>query len=231
MKTHQISWNQFTIGLNKNLGQEYPIKPITNIMLLRLVVPLISHCISSITIGKLYLISSMNIIKPRVRLQLSIQVDWYLKSYNLEPGKHRVRVSLMPQIYSSILEPNTDSIQTRIDCIPKLQEQFEVHINFSPIIYTDNWLDEYNQLFETLSQNKIDVKCECIFLTYNQIQFNNNSQIVNDLCWKPDIQETKNSHYADNNIRYRHDLKNQMISDFCKVYSQYFKRSNIRYIF
>ena len=154
-----------------------------------------------------------------------------LSQYNLEPNKHRVRVSLMPQVYSSILEPHTDSIQTRIDSIPKLQEQFEVHINFSPIIYTDNWLDEYRKLFEDLVKNKIDVKCECIFLTYNEIQFKNNSQIVNDLCWNPSIQETKNSQYADNNIRYKWQLKNQMISDFCRVYSEYFSRSNIRYIF
>lgn len=152
-------------------------------------------------------------------------------SYDLDSKKHRVRVSLMPQTYSDILEPGTDSINARIDSIPRLQEQFEVHINFSPIIYTDGWLDEYQKLFERLYVNHIDVKCECIFLTYNEIQFKNNSQIVNDLCWKPEIQENKDSQYASGNIRYKWQLKNQMISDFCELYSRYFKRSNIRYIF
>ena len=151
--------------------------------------------------------------------------------YDLTPGKHRIRVSLMPQKYSDILEPNTDKISTRIKSIPYLQQFVEVHINFSPIIYTENWLEEYKKLFIEIKAAGIDTKCECIFLTYNNIQHERNSPMVNDLCWKPDIQEKKDSQYAPDNIRYKWYLKRKMMEDFTNLYSQYFNPSGIRYIF
>jgi spore photoproduct lyase len=151
--------------------------------------------------------------------------------HHLRTGKHRIRVSLMPQIYSNILEPGTDKISDRIDCIPKLQEHMEVHINFSPIIYTDGWLDEYRKLFEELKSKGIDVKCECIFLTYNNIQHERNDPKVDELLWRPDIQECKDSQYAPDNIRYMHKLKSNMVKQFTKLYMEYFSPLNIRYIF
>lgn len=154
-----------------------------------------------------------------------------LDDYTLVPGKHRIRVSLMPQKYADVLEPNTDSISDRIAVIPKLQEKMEVHINFSPIIYHEGWIDEYKNLFETLKTAGIDVPCECIFLTYNNTSYQNASDEVNKLCWKPEIQESKNSQYAENNIRYKYQLKAKMITEFIELYSQYFDTKNIRYIF
>jgi len=151
--------------------------------------------------------------------------------YNLDAGKHRIRVSLMPQKYSDILEPGTDKIIDRIQAIPRLQEFMEVHINFSPIIYTDGWLDEYRNLFEELKNSGINVPCECIFLTYNETSYKNASDEVNALCWRPDIQEAKDSQYAPDNIRYNHKLKLQMVKDFVSLYSEYFNPKNIRYIF
>ncbi len=151
--------------------------------------------------------------------------------YELFPEKHRIRVSLMPQKYSDVLEPNTDKISTRIKSIPYLQQFMEVHINFSPIIYADDWLKQYDELFQEIKDNKIETKCECIFLTYNNIQHERNAPMVNDLCWKPDIQEKKDSQYAPDNIRYKWQLKRQMIQDFTNLYSKYFDPIGIRYIF
>lgn len=151
--------------------------------------------------------------------------------YNLVKDKHRIRVSLMPQKYSTVLEPGTDKIADRIAEIPKLQKVMEVHINFSPIIYTDGWLDEYRKLFEELKAAGIDVKCECIFLTHNKFQHERNSEPVRDLLWRPDIQEAKDSEYAPDNIRYEWKLKKQMIKDFTNLYSEFFNPQNIRYIF
>lgn len=153
------------------------------------------------------------------------------EAYNLHPNKHRIRVSLMPQVYSDILEPNTDLIHDRILCIPKLQEKLEVHINFSPIIYTEGWLEEYRKLFKQLKSQNIDLKCECIFLTYNKVQQERNTDGVNQLLWRPDIQESKDSQYAPDNIRYQWKIKNTMVEQFKKLYSEYFHPSNIRYIF
>lgn len=151
--------------------------------------------------------------------------------YTLVKEKNRIRVSLMPQKYSSILEPNTDLIEDRINCIPELQKHLEVHINFSPIVYEEGWLEEYENLFKDLKEKNIDVPCECIFLTYNNTSYINNSEEVNNLCWKPDMQEAKNSQYADNNIRYKYQIKAKMIQDFKNLYSKYFNINNIRYIF
>jgi len=151
--------------------------------------------------------------------------------YPVNPDKHRIRVSLMPQKYSDILEPNTDKIEDRIACIKPLQEHMEVHINFSPIIYTEGWLKEYHKLFELLHNKGIDLKCECIFLTYNIIQEMRNSPAVNSLCRRPEFQEFKDSEYAPDNIRYKSYLKSSMVKVFTQLYSQFFDPKNIRYIF
>lgn len=152
--------------------------------------------------------------------------------YELHPSKHRIRVSLMPQKYSDILEPGTDKISQRIWSITRLMKHLEVHINFSPIIYTDGWLDEYRKLFEEIRSFGLkNIKCECIFLTYNVIQHERNSPVIDQMLWQPDIQEAKDSQYAPDNIRYEHTLKRKMVKDFTTLYSEYFDPNNIRYIF
>jgi spore photoproduct lyase len=151
--------------------------------------------------------------------------------YILNKDRHRIRVSLMPQIYSDVLEPNTDTIEERIWSIPRLQEYMEVHINFSPIIYADGWLEEYRKLFQQIKAVGVDVKCECIFLTHNVHQHERNTQPVRDLIWRPDIQESKDSQYAPDNIRYQWKLKKEMINQFTNLYSEFFDPSNIRYVF
>jgi spore photoproduct lyase len=151
--------------------------------------------------------------------------------YEIDENKHRLRVSLMPQKYSDVLEPGTDKISTRIKSIPYIKQFMEVHINFSPIIYTDGWLDEYRKLFQDIKSEGIDVKCECIFLTHNKFQHERNSESVKELLWQPDIQESKNSQYAADNIRYKWQLKNDMVKEFKNLYSEFFDVTNIRYIF
>lgn len=154
-----------------------------------------------------------------------------VSNYNLADNAHRIRVSLMPQKYSDVLEPGTDLISDRIQSIPKLQKHMEVHINFSPIIYTDGWLEEYDKLFKELHATGVDVKAECIFLTHNLHQHERNSDEVKQLLWRPDIQEAKDSQYAPDNIRYKWQLKKQMVEQFTELYSKYFSPENIRYIF
>ena len=151
--------------------------------------------------------------------------------YTLDKDKHRIRVSLMPQKYSDVLEPNTDSISDRIQSIPRLQEYMEVHINYSPIIYEKGWLDEYRKLFQEVKDVGIDVKCECIFLTHNIHQHARNSEQVQELLWKPEMQEAKDSTYAADNIRYKWQMKKDMIYRFKSLYFEFFDLSNIRYIF
>lgn len=149
------------------------------------------------------------------------------------PEKNRIRVSLMPQWMSDILEPGTDKIADRIAAIPKLMEKFEVQINYSPIIVCDGWVKDYAKLLKQVSDAGINVPCECIFLTYSEIQKNRNSDEVNKLCYNVLIQENKTPKYynGDKVLRYDRDNKPVFIEKFKEMYKKYWKEETIRYIF
>lgn len=155
-----------------------------------------------------------------------------LDQYVINSRKHRIRISLMPQIYSSILEPGTDKIERRLDTINYLQSMgYEVHLNFSPVIVVDGWQKQYIQLFELLDKWNIDLSCEVIFLTYNQKQADaQHNIVVKSLLNKPEWQEPKDSQYAPGNLRYKHELKAHWVKEFAYLHRLYF-RSKIRYIF
>lgn len=150
------------------------------------------------------------------------------------PEKNRIRVSLMPQWMSDILEPGTDKIADRIAAIPKLMEKFEVQINYSPIVVCNGWENDYKDLFKQVKDAGINVPCECIFLTYSEIQKNNNSDDVNNLCYNVLIQESKTPKYyaaGDKVLRYDRDNKPVFIETFKKIYRKHWKEDTIRYIF
>lgn len=154
--------------------------------------------------------------------------------------KIRVRMSLMPQIYSHALEPNTTSIKDRISFINSLYEAgYDVHINFSPVIVYDNWLEHYEQLFVDVNKivkdnYKEHVKAEVIFLTHNKNkhEYNLNNNISGEyLLHNPDIQEDKISQYGGNNIRYKASLKAKYIKSFIDIHDKIIPWNKIRYIF
>lgn len=153
-------------------------------------------------------------------------------------GHIRIRFSLMPQKYSSILEPGTSLIIDRIKAIDKfIDKGYEVHINFSPVIVTDTWLEDYRDLFMLVDehvQNKDQVKSEVIFLTHNEKkhQFNLANNVPGeDMLWRPEIQESKISQYGGDNIRYQHELKRQFIHQFRSLHNIVIPWNTIRYIF
>jgi spore photoproduct lyase len=145
----------------------------------------------------------------------------------------------MPQNISDIVEVNTSKIYLRIKAINKFIEAgWNVHINFSPVIYYDNWLNDYKQLFELIDKEVIykdKVKCEVIFLTHNEYLHHQNLQkgfIASEgLLWQPDIQEIKTSQYGGNNLRYQWQFKNELIEQFKQIHNDIIPWCNIRYIF
>lgn len=158
---------------------------------------------------------------------------------NYDPqGKIRIRFSLMPQSISDKLEPNTSKIIDRIKAIDAfIDGGYEVHINFSPVVVYDNWLEDYEYLFQMVDnyvdyQNK--VKCEVIFLTHNENKHNYNlaNNITGEsLLWNTDIQENKISQYGGKNIRYKHNLKSQYIKQWIDLHDRIINFNKIRYIF
>lgn len=158
---------------------------------------------------------------------------------NFNPNKKiRIRFSLMPQQLSTILEPNTSKIQSRLEAVDKFIEKgYEVHLNFSPVIVEEHTLELYKQLFQQVDAtilNKQEVLSEVIFLTHNKKlhEYNLKQSIPGErLLWKPEIQEDKVSSYGSENIRYKHALKRKFINNFINLHNDIIPWNTIRYIF
>jgi len=162
-------------------------------------------------------------------------------------GKIRIRFSLMPEKLRQILEPNTSTINERIRAITNFViAGYEVHLNFSPVIVYDEWLEDYKHLFELIdddayTRDKLyfneayrDVKAEVIFLTHNKEkhEYNLENAIMGEeILWRPDIQESKISQYGGRNIRYKAGNKSKYIEDFTKLHDCIIPWNTIRYIF
>jgi spore photoproduct lyase len=168
-------------------------------------------------------------------------VNKKLLAFNPE-GKIRIRFSLMPQIFADKLEPNTSSIEERLKAVSLFKEAgYEVHLNFSPVIVSPNYLRDYSKLFVQVSQyaekngwDNNSVKAEVIFLTHNakKHQYNLDNKIPGeDLLWTPTTQENKISQYGGTNIRYKHELKADYIKDWTNLHDDIINWNTIRYIF
>ncbi|WP_207434580.1 spore photoproduct lyase family protein [Sabulibacter ruber] len=155
-------------------------------------------------------------------------------------GKTRIRFSLLPRKVSKLVDVRTDSLEKRLAAINDFyQAGYDVHVNFSPVIVYEGWLDDYRELFEQLNEVvhpnlKKQMDCEVIFLTHNQWQHNINLSInpkAEDLIWAPEIQESKKSQFGGINIRYQYQLKAGWINDFRKLQQEVIPWCTIRYIF
>lgn len=153
----------------------------------------------------------------------------------------------MPEKLRQILEPNTSTINERIRAITNFViAGYEVHLNFSPVIVYDEWLEDYKHLFELIdddayTRDKLyfnqayrDVKAEVIFLTHNKEkhEYNLENAIMGEeILWRPDIQESKISQYGGRNIRYKAGSKSKYIEQFRALHDSIIPWNTIRYIF
>lgn len=166
-------------------------------------------------------------------------VNENLLSYNPKK-KTRIRFSLMPESVRKLVDVRTSTTFEKIQAINKFVEAgYEVHINFSPIIVYDNWLADYEELFEqildfTNAKSYLQLKYEVIFLTHNEDLHNINLQWhpkAEALLWTPENQEEKISLTGSKNIRYSHLTKSVYISMFKNLIKKYLPFTSIRYIF
>ncbi len=155
-------------------------------------------------------------------------------------GKTRIRFSLLPQKVSKLVDVRTDSLEKRLAAINDFfQAGYEVHINFSPVIVYEGWLQDYRELFEQLNEAvhaeaKKQMSCEAIFLTHNQGQHETNLGInpkAEELIWYPRIQESKRSQFGGINVRYRYQLKARWVDEFKQLQEEVIPWCSIRYIF
>lgn len=160
-----------------------------------------------------------------------------LLDYNPE-GKVRVRMSIMPQKISDKLEPKTSKILSRVKFAQKLYENnYSSHFNISPIVFYDNYLGDYKELFKIINNEvsedfKKQCGLECIFATYSEMthKYNLEKGVDDSLLWTPEIQEDKISEYGGKAIRYKWQLKNKMVEEFKQLVKQELNIP-IRYIF
>jgi DNA repair photolyase len=139
----------------------------------------------------------------------------------------RVRVSLMPQKYSDILEPKMQSIESRIHDINRLKDLgWEVHINYSPLIFVKGWKEEYINLFKSIKEIVGTIKCEIIALTNHKFQMDKALPEAKELMKYSS--EIKNKSGV---MRYPIKWKNVWIEQFKYEYEKFFSLDTIRYIF
>lgn len=139
-----------------------------------------------------------------------------------------------------MVDVRTSPISDRIEAVNNfVQAGYEVHLNFAPVIYYDEWQADYAQLFEqandTLSaQAKAQLQAEVIFLTHNpelhQVNSNWHPQ-AEELLWRPDLQEEKISQTGGTNVRYKRGFKGNFVKEFCQLLSQHLPECKIRYAF
>ena len=163
-----------------------------------------------------------------------------LLTYNPDK-KIRVRMSLMPEKYSLFFEPRTAKIKDRIRYFNLLFEAgYEVHVNFSPVIITKTWQEDYKELFKLLDVNisddvKSQLRSEVIFLTHNELMHKRNLKDgygkQEHFLWAPSLQEEKHSEFGGKNVRYKLNYKNKYIKQFSNLINQTIPYSFIRYIF
>ena len=133
----------------------------------------------------------------------------------------------MPQAYANILEPKMQKTQLRIKEIQRLKDLgWEVHINYSPLVFYPGWKDEYQELFHFVSAIAGENKCEVIALTNHANQMAKASPEAQELMRR--AYEKKNSKGI---MRYPIKHKTRLIEEFKKLYSYYFNLDTIRYIF
>lgn len=136
-----------------------------------------------------HMVEVMNLVAENTT---SIMTSFATKSSEIEPfingckypNKHRVRLSLMPEHHRQTLEQNTSKIIDRLQAVNKLVDAgFEVHINLSPIVVTDEFQKEYEQLLHLVNDTisvraKAQMAYEIIFLTHSEKMFEPISQCV-----------------------------------------------------
>lgn len=157
-------------------------------------------------------------------------------------GKVRIRFSLMPQKMSDLVEPKTSKIADRIAAIPRfIAAGYDVHVNFSPIIFCEGWLADYRELFEQLAAvvtepaHRAMVQAEAIMVTHNPWQHERNLAAgmteSEAHLWRPDIQEHKKSGYGSTAVRYASGFKAQLCEEWLAVHNEVIPWNTVRYLF
>lgn len=159
----------------------------------------------------------------------------------LDPqGRTRIRFSLMPERVARVVDVRTSPIADRIAAIDDfVRAGYEVHLNFSPVIAYDGWLDDWGALCDMVRETvtpdaRAQLAAEVIFLTHNAALHEVNlgwHPGAEQLLWTPAWQEAKRSQNGDENVRYRTGLKGTLVRDFTTLLAARLPECRVRYAF
>jgi spore photoproduct lyase len=155
-------------------------------------------------------------------------------------GRTRVRFSLMPQADAKLLDIRTSPIAERIAAIDDfVAAGYEVHVNFSPVVVRDGWLEAWAELFEQLDAGigpvaRQQLACEVIFLTHNRDLHEVNlgwHPKAEDALWRPELQQPKRSQNGSWNVRYRTGSKGGYVQALTGLIAERIPYCRVRYAF
>jgi spore photoproduct lyase len=155
-------------------------------------------------------------------------------------GGTRVRFSLMPAEVSKVVDIRTSKIADRIAAMDDfVAAGYEVHLNLSPVIVREGWLEEWAELLDQVDAGindatKRQLAAEVILLTHNQGLHEVNlgwHPKGEELLWRPDIQQVKRSQSGQLNVRYRTGWKGHWVGQLTDLMAERMPYCRIRYAF
>ena len=155
-------------------------------------------------------------------------------------GHTRIRFSLMPAHLAKSIDVRTSPISERMAAINDFVDAgYEVHVNFSPVIITDTWLADWEELLRQLDATlteaaKAQLAAEVIFLTHNEQLHDVNlgwHPQAESVLWRPDLQEAKVSSNGFSNVRYRAGTKAGYVRQLGMLIRDIAPYCRIRYAF
>ena len=146
------------------------------------------------------------------------------RDIRVEPGKVRVRLSLLPESTRRILEPTSPSVSERLAAIPLLRAAgYEVDLNFSPLICYEGWLDDYAALFALIAYAVPAELRDGMFFEANLLSHRPMSRERNltqgrheaeRLLYNADLQEMVGAGEPHHLLRYRYELRRGILREW-----------------
>ncbi len=149
-------------------------------------------------------------------------------------GRVIVRMSVNPENIIRRVEFGTSDLENRVKAINKLQEAgYKVGILIAPIIFVDNWKEEYENLLIFLQENlssavKKSAFFELIFMTYSYVH-----KMINKEAFPNAINlfdETKMTGRGKGKYTYKPQIREEGTRFFLEKMKQYFPNNEIKYI-
>nr|WP_220447594.1 hypothetical protein [Nonomuraea diastatica] len=110
------------------------------------------------------------------------------------------------------LDIRTSPVTERIAAINDfVAAGYEEHVNLSPVVIRDGWLESWAELLEQLddalnAEARQQLAAEMVFLTHNERLHEVNlgwHPQAEEMLWRPDVQHAKRSQAGGYNVRYR----------------------------